>query len=166
MFLFAIVLWIHIFGAIGWLGAAMVFVMIVAPGLAKLTPQSRAEFVLNVVPKYVRYTLIFAIVTLVFGISSVIVFANGNYSVMSMSTSFGMYISIGALLALVAFGLGAGVAIPSANKVVKITKSMSGNAGPPPPELIAASKKMRLGSALLMIVLVLVTIFMVAGATL
>ncbi len=143
----------------------MVFGMIVAPGLARLSPQSRADFVLNIVPKYVRYTVAFALVTLVFGIGSVIAFANGNFSVMSMSTAFGMYISAGAVLALVAFGIGVGVAIPAANKLVKITKSMAGNAGPPPPELMAASKRMRIGSTVSMVILVLVTIFMVAGAT-
>jgi len=144
----------------------MVFGMVVGPGLAKLSPQSRADFVLNIVPKYVRYIVAFAVVTLVFGIGSVIAFANGNYSVMSMSTAFGMYISVGALLALVAFGIGIGVAIPAANKLVKITKSMAGNAGPPPPELMAASKRMRIGSTVSMVILVFVTIFMVAGATL
>jgi uncharacterized membrane protein len=166
MVLFTVVLWIHIIGAIGWLGAAMVFVMVVAPGLAKLTPTSRADFAMNVVPKYVRYSLIFAIVTIIFGIGSLIVFANGHSSVIAMSTPFGRYISAGAILAVVAFGLGIGVTIPSANKIVKITKSMVGNADPAPPELLAASKRMRLGSTMAMAVLVLVTIFMVAGATL
>jgi cobalamin biosynthesis protein CobD/CbiB len=77
-----------------------------------------------------------------------------------------MYISAGALLALVAFGIGVGVAIPAAYKVIKITKSMAGNTGTPAPELTAASKRMRIGSTVSMVILVLVTIFMVAGATL
>jgi len=144
----------------------MVFGMIVAPGLAKLTPQSRAEFVLNVFPRYVRYTVVFAIITLAFGVGSLIVFTNGNFSMLALTSSFGMYIPAGALLALIAFAIGISVAIPAANKVVRITKSIAGNAGPPPPELLAASKRMRVGTTATMVILVLVTILMVAGATL
>ena len=41
MVLETIVLWLHILSAVGWLGAAMVFAMVVAPGLASVTPQIR-----------------------------------------------------------------------------------------------------------------------------
>ncbi len=143
----------------------MVFGMIVAPGLAKLSPETRSEFVLKVVPKYVRYILSFALFTLVFGVGSVFTFANGNLSIMSPSTSFGVYISAGALVALVAFAIGVGIVIPSANKMVKIVKGTTANPGPSA-ELRIVSERMRLGSILTMILLIVVTILMVAAATL
>ena len=166
MVLFTIVLWLHVFSAIGWLGAAMVLAMVIGPGLQKLTPQSRGEFVVTVVPRYIRYSLAFAVLTLIFGIISVAVFTNGDFSMMSPSTTFGAYISAGALLAIVALVVGLGVAIPSANKMVKILKSTPAGTGAPPPELKTASDRMRIGSTVSMALLVIVTILMVAGATL
>lgn len=164
--LFTIVLWLHIISAIGWLGSVMLFSMIIGPGLAKLSPESRGDFVLTIVPKYVRYSVTFAVLTLIFGVSSLVVLANGNFSMMAPTTPFGMYISAGVLFALIAFAVGLGVAIPAANQSVKILKTIAVSSGPPPPELKAASDRMRMGSAITMVLLVLVTVMMVAGATL
>lgn len=164
MILNTVVLWVHIFGAIGWLGSAMVFGMVIGPTLPKLSGPARGEFFMKVAPSYIRYVEVFSIVTLVFGVAMVAVLANGNFSIMSPSTSFGLYISIGALLALVAMGVALAVIIPSAHRMVKITESMMKNPGPPPPELAAAANRLKVGSTAGMVLLILVTIFMVAGA--
>lgn len=165
MILDTVVLWVHIFGAIGWLGAAMVFGMVIGPSLPKLSPGTRAEFMVKVTPKYVRYVEILSVITLVFGVAMVAVLADGNFSIMSPSTPFGLYISTGAILALVAEALAFTVIVPSAHKIVKLTEVMMKNPGPPSPELIAAGKRLRIGSVIGMILLILVTVFMVAGAT-
>jgi len=120
MILNAVVLWVHIFGAIGWMGAAMVFGMVIGPSLPKLSGPARGEFFVRVAPKYIRYVEVFSIITLVFGVAMVAVLADGNSSIMSPSTSFGLYIAIGAVLALVAMGVAMAVIIPSAHKMVKI----------------------------------------------
>jgi len=85
---------------------------------------------------------------------------------MSPSTSFGLFISIGAVLSLVAEALAFTVIVPSAHKMVKITESMMKNPGPPPPELAVAANRLRIGSTAGMVLLIVVTIFMVAGTNL
>lgn len=165
MVLLTIVLWLHVFSAIGWLGASMLFTMLIGPGLARISAQSRSEFFVTVGPGYIRYSVGFAILTLVFGIITLGVFTNGNFSMMSPSTSFGAYISGGVLLAIIAFAVGLGVAIPAASKMVRIFKSMPAGESPPP-ELQAATNRLRIGSTVSMTLLILVTIMMVAGATL
>jgi len=162
----AIVLWAHIFGAIGWLGAAMVFGMVIGPSLLKLSPPARGEFFVKVVPNFARYIEIFSILTVVFGVAMVAVLADGNTSIMSLSTSFGLYISIGAVLSLVAIGIALGVILPTTHKMVKIAESMMKSPGPPPPELAVAAKRLRVSSTIGMVLLIIVTMFMVAGATL
>jgi uncharacterized membrane protein len=166
MILNTVVLWVHIFGAIGWLGAAMVFGMVIGPSLGKLSPTARGEFMVKVAPRYARYIEAFSILTLVFGVAMVAVLADGNTSILSWSTAFGFYISIGAALALVAEILAFVVILPATHKIVNISEALAKNPGPPPPELMVASKRLRVGSTLGMVLLILVTIFMVAGATL
>ena len=63
----AILFWLHIFSAIGWMGAAMVFGMVVAPLLPSFNPATRGEVVVKLFPKYTRYSEIFALMTVIFG---------------------------------------------------------------------------------------------------
>ena len=166
MILNTVVLWLHIFGAIGWLGGAMIFGIVIGPMLPKLSAPARGEFLVKVVPRFARYIEIFSILTLVFGVAMVGVLANGNTSILSLSTSFGLYISIGAVLALVAVALAFVVILPSTHKMVKIAEELMKNPGPPPASLAVAANRLRVGSTVAMILLILVTVFMVAGATL
>ncbi len=165
MILTTVVQWVHIFGAIGWLGGAMVFGMVIGPAMEKFSAPTRGEFVVKVVPRFTRFIEVFSIVTVVFGLLTVAVYANGDYSIMSLSNSFGLYISIGAVLAVVAIVIGLGVIIPAAHKIVKITESLMKNPAPPPPELTVAAKRLKFGSVSAMVILIVVTIFMVAAAT-
>jgi uncharacterized membrane protein len=166
MVLTTVVLWVHIFGAIGWLGAAMVFGMVVGPSLPRLSGPTRIEFSARVLPRYARYIEAFSIITLVFGIATVAVFTNGNFSVMSPSTSFGLYISIGAVLSLVPMGLAFAVIIPTAHRIAGMSEALVKAPGQPPSELAVAFRRLRMASTAGMVLLILVTVFMVAGATL
>jgi hypothetical protein len=90
----------------------MVFAMVVGPSLPRFSASTRVEFGAKVVPKFARYIEVFAIITVIFGVAMVAVITDGDLSVMSPSTPFGLYISIGALLSLVAMGLAFAVVIP------------------------------------------------------
>jgi hypothetical protein len=144
----------------------MVFGMVIGPSLGQLSPPARGEFFVKVGPRFVRYIEIFSFVTLLFGVAAVAVLADGDYSLFSPSTTLGLCISTGAVLALVAVALAITVIVPSTKKIVKITESLMKNPGPPPPELQVAAKRLRVGSVTGMILLIIVTILMVAGATL
>jgi len=165
MILDSVVLWAHIFGAIGWLGAGMVFAIVIGPSLARMSPQSRIEFFAKVMPKYVNYIRAFVIITILFGVAMVAVLANGDYSIMSPSTSFGLFISAGALLALVTVAVAMSVTLPAATKISKISQTLLEKPGPPPPEMATLGKRLRLSSTAALVMLILVTILMVAGAT-
>ena len=112
MVLFTVVLWAHIFSAIGWLGAAMVFGIIIGPSLAKLSPQARGEFMVKVMPRYLRYFEVFSAMTIIFGVITAAVLLNGDFSSISFSTPFGLYITIGAILALIVFAVSFSVILP------------------------------------------------------
>lgn len=165
MILTTVVQWVHIFGAIGWLGGAMVFGIVIGPAMEKFSAPTRGEFVVRVVPRFVRFIETFSILTVVFGILTVAAYANGDYSIMSLSNSFGLYISIGAVLAVVAIGIAMGVIVPATHKIVKITESLMKSPAQPPPELMVASKRLKFGSLSAMVILIAVTVLMVAAAT-
>jgi uncharacterized membrane protein len=163
MLLTPVLLWFHIFAAVGWLGSAMVFAMLIGPTIGTLTPGTRAELVVKLFPRYIRYVESFSIATVVFGVALVLVIGNGDMSVFSPSTSFGLYISIGAVLALITAGLAFGIIVPSAHRVIRLAEEMIKNPGPPSPELPKASARLRMGATVGLILLILVLIFMVAG---
>jgi uncharacterized membrane protein len=166
MVLTTVVLWVHVFGAIGWLGAALVFGMVLGPSLGRLSPQTRTEFVVRVLPRFLRYIETFTLITLIFGTATVVAMLNGNLSLFSLSTDFGLYITVGASLALVAVAISVGVIIPAAHRIIRFSEAMMKTPGPPPPELIAASRRLTVSSMVDLVLMIAVTIFMVAAATL
>ena len=144
----------------------MVFAIVLGPALPSLSAQARLEFLATVLPRYVRYIRMFAAVTVVFGVATVLVIADGDYSVLSPSTPFGLYVSAGALLALVVMGLAFGVILPTAGRIAEMSGALLKAPGPPPPELLAASERLRKGSMAGLVLLAAVTVLMVASATL
>jgi uncharacterized membrane protein len=158
MTLSGILAWFHILGAIGWMGAAMFFAIIVGPLLGKLTPGTRAELILKLFPRFVRYIGAFATLTLVMGVALAFSITNGNIGLLSPS------ITAGAVLGLVAVGLATGVVIPSANRIVGILQGMAQKPGPPPPELSQATTRLRMGAAAVLVLLFVVLVLMVAAA--
>jgi uncharacterized membrane protein len=166
MVLVTVALWAHIFSAIGWLGAAMVFGIIIGPSLGKLSPQARGEFMAKVMPKYLRYFEIFSGMTILFGIVTADVLLNGDFSSISFSTPFGLYITMGAILALVVFAVSFSVTVPMTRKIIRIAESMMTTPGPPPPELAVLLRRQRVITTVTLFLMIVVTVLMVAGATL
>jgi uncharacterized membrane protein len=165
MTLSGILAWFHILGAIGWVGAAMFFAIVVGPLLGKLTPGTRGELILKLFPRFVRYIAAFGTLTLVMGVALAFSVTDGNIGLLSPTASpAGMYITAGAILALVAIGIATGVVIPTANRIVQILQSMAQNPGPPPPELAKATNRLRRGAMTALVLLLVVLVFMVAAA--
>ena len=156
-------LWLHIFAAVGWMGAAMVFAMIIGPSLASLTPPTRSEFVVKVLPKYVGYVQTFTLATPLIGVALALAISNGSFGVFSPSTRFGGFISAGAGLAVLAMVIVFGVITPAAKKVVKLTEEAMKSQGAPPTELHGAAKKMRVGAGVGLALLVVILVCMVAA---
>lgn len=164
--LLSVLFWLHIVGAIGWLGAAMVFGMVVSPTLQTLSPASRAELVLKLFPRYVRYLVAFTLITPIFGVVLALDIAGGNFALFAPTTSFGLFISVGALLSVVTMVVSIGVAVPTINKIIGLTEEATKNPGPPPAALQAAFGRLRITATTGLILLFLVVACMVAAATL
>ena len=159
----AVLMWLHVFSAIGWMGAGLVFGMVITPVMRALSPATRSEVILKLFPKYIRFVQAFIGATLVFGVILAAVMSNGNMAIFAPTNSFGLFITTGAILALVTAAVAMGVVIPSAKKVYKLTEAMVKNPGPPPAELLKASARMGKGAVAGIILLVLVLICMVAA---
>ncbi len=143
----------------------MVFGIIIGPSLAKLSPQARGEFMARVMPKYLRYFEFFSGMTILFGVITADVLLNGDFSSISFSTPFGLYITTGAILALIVFAVSFSVVVPVTRKIIRISESMIKTPGPPPPELMVLLKRQRVITTANLMIMILVTILMVAGAT-
>jgi len=144
----------------------MVFAMLIGPTLPTLSPGSRGELIVKLLPKYIRWGEIFAFITPIFGLSLALYISHGSMSVFTFSNPFGMYISIGALLSLVAWVVAFGFVAPTGRKVVWFTNQMMKNPGTPPPAgLLKANKRLRIASTTGLVVLFLIVACMVIAAT-
>ena len=164
-FEFAVLLWLHIVGAVGWLGAAMVFAMLIGPTLPSLSPASRGDLVVKLFPKYIRWGTIFSLITPIFGLALALDLSNGSFSIFRPNNPFGSYITAGALLSLVMWVLFFGLVAPTSRKIVSLTREMMSAQGASPERLQKASQRLRIFSTTGLLVLFVIVACMVAAAT-
>lgn len=162
---FSVLLWLHIVSVVGWLGSIMVFGMLIGPTLPALSPTSRNELIVKLVPRYVRYGQVFALITPIFGLSLALYISHGSFRIFTPNNVFSEFIAIGALLSLVGWAITFSVLTPAAGKLVRLTKESMSGEGAPSPELLKASKTMRISSAAGMVVLLAIVACMVYAAT-
>lgn len=144
----------------------MVFGMLIGPTLPTLSPASRGELIVKLFPKYIVWVQVFTLITPIFGLALALYISHGNTNIFSFSNTFGEFISIGALLSLVAWGIGFGLVTPAARRVVWFTKEMMKNpASAPPAGLTKAAARLRVTSAIGLVVLFLIVACMVYAAT-
>ncbi len=110
------------------------FAFVVGPALAKLSPASSGEFLVKVVPRVVRFFQITAGTTILFGVLFLYNYSGGDFKVLSFSTSFGMYLTIGLAIGFIAFLISEFVAVPIQLRAIKMIKEMqaAGQHQPPP----------------------------------
>jgi uncharacterized membrane protein len=165
---FSVLLWLHLVSAIGWLGSVMVFGMLIGPTLPTLSPATRGELIVKLFPKYVRYLQVFTLITPIFGVGLALYVSRGSFTVFNPQIygDFGLFISIGAFLSVVAWVMVFGVLSPTARKIVRLTKESMSGSGPSSPELAKASSRLRITAASGMVVLLVIVACMVSAATL
>ena len=161
----AILAWLHIFSAIGWLGGGIMFAFVVGPSLANLSPPSSGEFLVKVVPRVVRFFQITAGTTILFGVLFLYSYTKGDISdFLSLSTHFGLYLTIGLSLGFIAFLISEFVAVPIQLKAVRMIKEMqAAGQHQPPPDLPKTLKQAANLAILTVVLLILTSIFMVAS---
>ena len=158
--------WLHILAAIGWMGTAMFLVMVLTPSMRALSPSSRRDLILKLFPRFIRYVTVFATLTLVAGILLAFGHAGSSLESLSPTTTWGLMITVGASLALVAYALALGVGLRSARKIVRILNAQQDPQQAPPPEILQLQGRMRMTATTVMILLMLSLVFMVAASRL
>lgn len=158
--------WLHILAAVGWMGTAMFLIMVLTPSMRGLSPSSRRDLILKLFPKFTRYVTAFATLTLVAGILLAFGYAGPNLESLSPTTTWGLRITIGATLALVAYALALGLGLRSAWRIVKILNAQQDPQQGPPAEIAQLQGRMRLTATSVVILLMLSLVFMVAAARL
>ena len=144
----------------------MVFGMVVAPLLPSFNPATRGEVVLKLFPKYVRYSEVFASMTVVFGVLLALAYSGGDFTMFSPSTTWGLFITIGATIAIATLGLALGVIAPAAHRLVRLTESAVKSPGPPSSDLLKTSGRLKMSASIGLVLLILVLVCMVAAAEL
>ena len=138
------------------------FAVVVGPALARLSPQSSGEFFVKVVPRVARFFQIAAASTILFGLLLLYDFTNGNFGLLSPSSSFGLNLTIGLSVGFIAFLMSEFVAVPPLQKVIRIIREMqSSGQHQPPLELPKAIRKATITANLTVLLLLLSLVFMV-----
>jgi len=119
--------WMHIVSAIVWMGSIVFFTMVLAPVMRNLSPQARAELSIKMTPKFANFVRLFAILTIVFGLSLVLSLTKGDLAALAPTTIWGIGISGGMTLTIIAIVLGFGISIPTSQKIVRLTQEMQSN---------------------------------------
>ena len=157
--------WFHIFSVLGWSGAAITFLVTIKPSLAKFSPQSSGEFIVKVLPRFVRSVQIFSALTLIFGPSLAFTMADGPPNAFDLKSPWSIFIVIGASVGVTAFLVVFLVLTPTAKKLVSaITKIRQNPQQPPPTELPNLQKRLATIPPLAVSLLLLAEVFMVAAA--
>ena len=165
---FLILLILHVAFIAAWLGGGSLFISIITPGLAQISAGSRREFIVAVLPKYLRYLAIVSIVAVVAGLL-LLVYINQVAPSLAPSAGGSPFIAAGALIGLVALIVAFAVVIPTGNKLVAQLRSSgaSSTAEPaaPSPLILAIQRRLRAGAGIAVGLLGLALILMVVGAS-
>ncbi len=121
--LFLVLIVLHIGAIVAWMGGAALFVSVIIPSLLKMSPASRAEFILAALPRYLRFITGSSILAIIAGLIL--------YGYVAPSGSAAIYLQAGAVLGLVVLLMALGILIPSGRKLISLVKQTAGpQAGP------------------------------------
>ncbi len=160
-----IVTWFHIISVIGWSGAALTFFVSVKPSLTKFSPQANGEFVLKMLPRFVRSVQVFTVLTLTFGPLLALSMADGPPNEFNLISPWSIFVTSGASTGITMFFVVFLLLTPAAKGLGRIVMQMQQNPQQPPPaELKVFQKRLAIGAPLSVILLLLAEVFMVAAA--
>jgi len=152
----------HVLSAMGWLGGALLTTFAVGPNLGKLTQTASLEFNARVLPNMVRFTRAAAVLTLLFGLALLGYMYGLDNSY--FSSTAGMAVSVGIILAIVAAAVGFSMVIPSFLKIGKLAAgALEGGQQGSPQDMMAAAKRARTGSMIVLFILLITLAAMVTA---
>ena len=166
---FLVLLLVHVGSIVAWMGGATLFVSVLSPALRRMSPASRGEFVLSVLPSYMRFIGGSSIAAAVAGL------ALYGY-ITQVATSFApsssglIYIQIGAVVTLIVLLIAFGVLIPTSRKLVGLLKMSQKQATPggdaaTSAQVASLQKRLGMAARLGVFLLALTLILMIVGAS-
>ncbi len=129
---------------------------------------SRREFIVTVLPKYIRYLAIVSIVAVLAGVL-LLVYITALATSLAPSAAGSPFIAIGALVGLVALIVAFAVVIPTGNKLVALLRSsgdsLSAEPAKPSPVIPRLQNRLRAGAGVAVGLLGLALILMIVGGS-
>ncbi len=126
---FLVLLVLHVGSIIAWMGGATLFVSVLTPALRRMSPASRGEFVLSVIPSYMRFIGGSSIAAAVAGLA-LYAYITQVATSLAPSNSGLIYIQIGAVVTIIVLLIAFGVLIPTSRKLVGLLKQSQKQAAP------------------------------------
>jgi uncharacterized membrane protein len=160
-----IITWFHIVSVIGWTGAALTFLVSIRSSLPKLSPQASGEFIVKVMPRFLKSVQVFTILTLIFGPLLAFTMNDGPPNQFNLVSPWSISVTIGASIGITMLFVVFFLFTPTANSLVKIVKHMQQNPGQPPPtKFRVLQRRLAMIPPVGVTLLLLAEVFMVAAA--
>jgi len=166
---FIVLLLLHVGSIVAWMGGATLFVSVLAPSLRRMSPASRGEFTLSVLPSYMRFIGGSSIAAAVAGLALYAYIAQAGPP-LALSVSGLIYIQVGAVVTLIILLIAFGVLIPTSRKLVGLLKQAQNQTAPASEAATSAQvaglqKRLGMAARLGVFLLALTFILMIVGAS-
>jgi uncharacterized membrane protein len=161
---FVILLLLHVGSIVAWMGGATLFVSVLTPALRKMSPGSRGEFVVSVIPSYMRFIGGSSIAAAVAGLA-LYAYITQIATSLAPSGSGAIYIQIGAVVTLIVLVIAFGVLIPTSRKLVGLLKQAApGGDSAISAQVGSLQKRLGMAARLGVFLLAVTFILMIVGA--
>ena len=160
----AILLWLHVFSAASWFGAVMLFAMVVGPTIGDFTAPTSGEVVVKMLPRILVYLTVFTGLTPILGLATALS-SSGGLAALAPNSTFGDYMTAGALLSLVTWIIFFAVGYPTGKKIIRITEEAMKTQAPQPQTLAPLAMRLKISSGIGLALLIAILICMVAAAS-
>lgn len=166
---FLVLLVLHVGSIIAWMGGATLFVSVLTPALRRMSPAARGEFVVSVIPSYMRFIGGSSIAAAVAGLA-LYAYITQVATSLAPSNSGLIYIQAGAVVTLIVLVIAFGVLIPTSRKLVGLLKQsqkqgMPGNNSAMSAQVGSLQKRLGMAARLGVFLLALTFILMIVGAS-
>jgi len=131
----------HVAGGILWVGGAMLYLFLILP-VAKSTESTGQKFMQTLGPRFGAMMRIVTTVTVVSGALLYARFIPGGLSFI-WNTGPGAAFTLGAIAALISYGVGVGVFGPTQEKIGALGAAMESAGGPPRPEQVMEMNRLQ-----------------------
>ena len=166
---FLVLLVLHVGSIIAWMGGATLFVSVLTPALRRMSPAARGEFVVSVIPSYMRFIGGSSIAAAVAGLA-LYAYITQVVTSLAPSNSGLVYIQTGAVVTVIVLVIAFGVLIPTSRKLVGLLKQsqkqgMPGNDSAMSAQVGSLQKRLGMAARLGVFLLALTFILMIVGAS-